>query len=219
MASRCKRPEQTSSKRIVAVRPPHKTVRERFKCDRCPTAISQHIDSDRRKTQQTLDAMTSIDNDSPGRSKNSDTTWKADGVSAETEMPTHPALWCIGSSSMVAEMTMPRAASGCVMRFPPTGHGSVIGNPILSVIKIGTYPRTFLLSAKTSMSTDPYCRSKSPLDQAGDNRPEGVQRSADGPLTAAIATRLGPNETAAAPWRYHRAARTTRCRIEGASET
>jgi (2R)-sulfolactate sulfo-lyase subunit beta len=116
-----------------------------------------------------------------------------DGVIDKAEVPTHPGLWFMDSSSAAAEMVTLCAASGYAVHFFPTGQGNVIGNPILPVIKICANPRTVrLMSEHIDVDTSGLLQREINLDQAGDQLLECMLRTANGRLTAAEA--LGHRE-------------------------
>ena len=116
-----------------------------------------------------------------------------DGVIDKAEMPTHPGLWFMDSSSAAAEMVTLCAASGYAVHFFPTGQGNVIGNAIVPVIKICSNPRTVrLMSEHIDVDTSGLLQREITLDQAGDKLLENMLRTANGRLTAAEA--LGHRE-------------------------
>jgi (2R)-sulfolactate sulfo-lyase subunit beta len=116
-----------------------------------------------------------------------------DGVIDKAEMPTHPGLWFMDSSSAAAEMVTLCAASGYVVHFFPTGQGNVIGNPILPVIKICAHPRTVrTMSEHVDVDVSGLLRKEMSPDDAGDKLLECMFRTANGRLTAAEA--LGHRE-------------------------
>ena len=111
----------------------------------------------------------------------------------KAEMPTHPGLWFMDSSSAAAEMVTLCAASGFAVHFFPTGQGNVIGNPILPVIKICANPRTVrLMPEHVDVDTSALLQSELTLEGAGDKLLECMMRTANGRLTAAEA--LGHRE-------------------------
>ena len=115
------------------------------------------------------------------------------GVIDKAEVPTHPGLWFMDSSSAAAEMVTLCAASGYAVHFFPTGQGNVIGNPILPVIKICANPRTVrTMSEHIDVDTTGLLQRDITLDQAGDKLLENMLRTANGRLTAAEA--LGHRE-------------------------
>jgi (2R)-sulfolactate sulfo-lyase subunit beta len=108
-----------------------------------------------------------------------------DGVLDKAEVPTHPGLWFMDSSSAAAEMVTLCAASGYVVHFFPTGQGNVIGNPILPVIKICANPRTVrTMSEHVDVDTSGLLQREITMSEAGrqaarDDVPHR-QRPADG---------------------------------------
>ena len=111
----------------------------------------------------------------------------------KAEMPTHPGLWFIDSSSAAAEMVTLCAASGFVVHFFPTGQGNVIGNPILPVIKICANPRTVrLMSEHVDVDSSGLLQRELTLDEAGEKLIDMMMRTVNGRLTAAEA--LGHRE-------------------------
>src|SRR5205085_6175617 len=92
-----------------------------------------------------------------------------DGVLDKAETPTHPGLWFMDSSSAAAEMVTLVAAAGYAVHFFPTGQGSVIGNPIVPVIKISANPRTVrTMSDHIAVDVSGLLRKEMAPDQAGD---------------------------------------------------
>ena len=111
----------------------------------------------------------------------------------KAEMPTHPGLWFMDSSSAAAEMVTLCAASGFVVHFFPTGQGNVIGNPILPVIKICANPRTVrLMSEHVDVDSSGLLQRELTLDEAGEKLIDMMMRTVNGRLTAAEA--LGHRE-------------------------
>jgi (2R)-sulfolactate sulfo-lyase subunit beta len=109
-----------------------------------------------------------------------------DGVIDKAEMPTHPGLWFMDSSSAAAEMVTLCAASGFVVHFFPTGQGNVIGNPILPVIKLCANPRTVHTMAEhVDVDVSGITRRELNMDQAGDKLLECMFATANGRWTAA----------------------------------
>ena len=94
---------------------------------------------------------------------------KVDGVLDKAEMPTHPGLWFMDSSSAAAEMVTLCAASGYVVHFFPTGQGNIVGNPILPVIKLCANPRTVrTMGEHIDVDVSALLRREMSPDQAGD---------------------------------------------------
>ena len=111
----------------------------------------------------------------------------------KAEVPTHPGLWFMDSSSAAAEMVTLCAASGFVVHLFPTGQGNVIGNAIVPVIKLCANPRTVrTMSEHIDVDVTGLLQREITLDQAGDQALESMLRTANGRLTAAEA--LGHRE-------------------------
>lgn len=109
-----------------------------------------------------------------------------DGVLDKAEMPTHPGLWFMDSSSAAAEMVTLCAASGFAVHTFPTGQGNVIGNPIVPVIKLTANPRTQrTMSEHIDVDVTGLLQKKMNFDQAGDALLDCIIRTADGQFTAA----------------------------------
>jgi (2R)-sulfolactate sulfo-lyase subunit beta len=116
-----------------------------------------------------------------------------DGVLDKAQMPTHPGLWFMDSSSAAAEMVTLCAAAGFVVHFFPTGQGNVIGNPILPVIKLCANPRTVrTMSEHVDVDTSGLLQREMTMDEAGNKLLDMMFRTANGRLTAAEA--LGHRE-------------------------
>ena len=140
-----------------------------------------------------IGGLTTIEEKALGNIQKIGKTCSVDGVLDKAEMPTHPGLWFMDSSSAAAEMVTLCAASGYALHFFPTGQGNVIGNPILPVIKICANPRTVrLMSEHIDVDTSGLLQREINLDQAGDKLLESMLRTANGRLTAAEA--LGHRE-------------------------
>ena len=104
----------------------------------------------------------------------------------KAEVPTHPGLWFMDSSSAAAEMVTLCAASGYAVHTFPTGQGNVIGNPILPVIKITANPRTMrTMPEHIDVDVTGILQKKLNMDDAGDKLLDSILRTADGELTAA----------------------------------
>ena len=117
-----------------------------FMFDRYQDMIDRHKTSDLSDSQPTkgniAGGLTTIEEKALGNIQKIGKNCTVDGVLDKAEMPTHPGLWFMDSSSAAAEMVTLCAASGYAVHFFPTGQGNVIGNPILPVIKICANPRT-----------------------------------------------------------------------------
>ena len=138
----------TGGEQIVAARCANDAVREKFMFmfNRYQAVIERHKTSDLSDSQPTkgniAGGLTTIEEKALGNIQKIGKKCTVDGVIDKAEMPTHPGLWFMDSSSAAAEMVTLCAASGFAVHFFPTGQGNVIGNPILPVIKICANPRT-----------------------------------------------------------------------------
>src|SRR4029079_12688912 len=140
--------ELTGGEHLVAARCRDDKVRARFQevFDQYQEIINRHKTSDLRDSQPTkgniAGGLTTIEEKALGNIKKIGRKCVVEGVLDKAEMPTHPGLWFMDSSSAAAEMVTLCAAAGYVVHFFPTAQGNVIGNPILPVIKICANPRT-----------------------------------------------------------------------------
>lgn len=191
--------ELTGGEHIVAARCANVAVRERFMAmfDRYQQVIERHKTSDLSESQPTkgniAGGLTTIEEKALGNIQKIGKRCTVDGVLDKAEMPSHPGLWFMDSSSAAAEMVTLCAASGYVVHFFPTGQGNVIGNPILPVIKICANPRTVrLMSEHIDVDVSGLLQREMTLDQAGDRLLDSMLRTANGRLTAAEA--LGHRE-------------------------
>jgi (2R)-sulfolactate sulfo-lyase subunit beta len=191
--------ELTGGEHIVAARCANDAVRARFQFmfDRYQDVINRHKTTDLSESQPTkgniAGGLTTIEEKALGNIQKIGRKCTVDGVIDKAEMPTHPGLWFMDSSSAAAEMVTLCAASGYVVHFFPTGQGNVIGNPILPVIKICANPRTVrLMSEHIDVDSSGLLQREITLDQAGDALLEMMLRTANGRLTAAEA--LGHRE-------------------------
>lgn len=191
--------EITGGEHIVAARCRTPKVREEFMFmfNRYQDMINRHKTSDLSESQPTkgniAGGLTTIEEKALGNIQKIGKKCKVDGVIDKAEVPTHPGLWFMDSSSAAAEMVTLCAASGYVAHFFPTGQGNVIGNPILPVIKICANPRTVrLMSEHIDVDTSGLLQRDIDLDQAGDKLLENLLRTCNGRLTAAEA--LGHRE-------------------------
>ena len=191
--------ELTGGESIVAARCANDAVREKFMFmfDRYQDLINRHKTSDLSDSQPTkgniAGGLTTIEEKALGNIQKIGKKCSVDGVIDKAEMPTHPGLWFMDSSSAAAEMVTLCAASGFAVHFFPTGQGNVIGNPILPVIKICANPRTVrLMSEHVDVDTSALLQSELTLEGAGDKLLECMLRTANGRLTAAEA--LGHRE-------------------------
>jgi len=191
--------ELTGGEHIVAARCATDAVREKFMFmfNRYQAMVDRHKTSDLSESQPTkgniAGGLTTIEEKALGNIQKIGKSCTVDGVIDKAEMPTHPGLWFMDSSSAAAEMVTLCAASGYAVHFFPTGQGNVIGNPIVPVIKICANPRTVrLMSEHIDVDSSGLLQRQITLDQAGDLLLENMLRTANGRLTAAEA--LGHRE-------------------------
>jgi (2R)-sulfolactate sulfo-lyase subunit beta len=183
----------------VAARCATDAVRERFMFmfNRYQDVINRHKTSDLSDSQPTkgniAGGLTTIEEKALGNIQKIGKKCTVDGVIDKAEMPTHPGLWFMDSSSAAAEMVTLCAAAGFAVLLFPTGQGNVIGNAIVPVIKICANPRTVrLMSEHIDVDTSGLLQREITLDEAGDQLLECMLRTANGRLTAAEA--LGHRE-------------------------
>ena len=191
--------EITGGETVLAARCANDEVRKQFMFmfDRYQDMINRHKTSDLSDSQPTkgniAGGLTTIEEKAMGNIQKIGKKCTVDGVIDKAEMPTHPGLWFMDSSSAAAEMVTLCAASGFVVHFFPTGQGNVIGNPILSVIKICANPRTVrLMSEHIDVDCSGLLQREQTLDQTGDKLLEMMLSTANGRLTDAEA--LGHRE-------------------------
>jgi (2R)-sulfolactate sulfo-lyase subunit beta len=191
--------EITGGERIVVERCRTPEVAERFMFmfNRYQDMINRHKTTDLSESQPTkgniAGGLTTIEEKALGNIQKIGKKCTVDGVLDKAEIPTHPGLWFMDSSSAAAEMVTLCAASGYAVHFFPTGQGNVIGNPILPVIKICANPRTVrLMSEHIDVNSSGLLQREITLDEAGDQLLEMMLRTANGRLTAAEA--LGHRE-------------------------
>jgi (2R)-sulfolactate sulfo-lyase subunit beta len=191
--------EITGGESVVAERCANAEVREKFMFmfNRYQDMINRHKTSDLSDSQPTkgniAGGLTTIEEKAMGNIQKIGKKCTVDGVIDKAEMPTHPGLWFMDSSSAAAEMVTLCAASGFVVHFFPTGQGNVIGNPILPVIKICANPRTVrLMSEHIDVDCSGLLQREQTLDQTGDKLLEMMLATANGRLTDAEA--LGHRE-------------------------
>jgi len=191
--------ELTGGEQIVAARCRNEQVRADFMrmFDRYQDVINRHKTSDLSDSQPTkgniAGGLTTIEEKALGNIQKIGRRCLIDGVIDKAEMPTHPGLWFMDSSSAAAEMVTLCAASGYVVHFFPTGQGNVIGNPILPVIKICANPRTVrTMSEHIDVDTSGLLQREITMNEAGDKLLDMMFRTANGRLTAAEA--LGHRE-------------------------
>lgn len=191
--------EITGGETVLAARCANDEVRKQFMFmfDRYQDMINRHKTSDLSDSQPTkgniAGGLTTIEEKAMGNIQKIGKKCTVDGVIDKAEMPTHPGLWFMDSSSAAAEMVTLCAASGFVVHFFPTGQGNVIGNPILPVIKICANPRTVrLMSEHIDVDCSGLLQREQTLDQTGDKLLEMMLSTANGRLTDAEA--LGHRE-------------------------
>ena len=191
--------EITGGEKIVVERCKTPAVAERFMFmfNRYQEMINRHKTSDLSESQPTkgniAGGLTTIEEKALGNIQKIGKKCTVDGVIDKAEIPSHPGLWFMDSSSAAAEMVTLCAASGYALHFFPTGQGNVIGNPILPVIKICANPRTVrLMSEHIDVDVSGLLQQDITLDQAGDKLIDMMMRTAGGRLTSAEA--LGHRE-------------------------
>ena len=184
--------EITGGEHLVAARCKTPEIRERFMFmfNRYQAIIDRHKTSDLSDSQPTkgniAGGLTTIEEKALGNIQKIGRKCTVDGVIDKAEMPTHPGLWFMDSSSAAAEMVTLCAASGFVVHFFPTGQGNVIGNPILPVIKLGANPKTVRTMAEhIDVDVSGLLRRELTMDQAGDKLLECMFATANGRWTAA----------------------------------
>jgi (2R)-sulfolactate sulfo-lyase subunit beta len=184
--------EITGGEHLVAARCKTPEIRERFMFmfNRYQEIINRHKTSDLSDSQPTkgniAGGLTTIEEKALGNIQKIGRKCTVDGVIDKAEVPTHPGLWFMDSSSAAAEMVTLCAASGFVVHFFPTGQGNVIGNPILPVIKLGANPKTVRTMAEhIDVDVSGLLRRELTMDQAGDKLLECMFATANGRWTAA----------------------------------
>jgi (2R)-sulfolactate sulfo-lyase subunit beta len=184
--------EITGGESVVAERCANADVRNKFMFmfNRYQDMINRHKTSDLSDSQPTkgniAGGLTTIEEKAMGNIQKIGKQCTVDGVLDKAEMPTHPGLWFMDSSSAAAEMVTLCAASGFVVHFFPTGQGNVIGNPILPVIKICANPRTVrLMSEHIDLDCSGLLQRELTLDQTGDKLLDMMLTTANGRLTDA----------------------------------
>jgi len=191
--------EITGGEHIVAARCANDAVRERFMFmfNRYQDMINRWRTTDLSESQPTkgniAGGLTTIEEKALGNIQKIGKKCTVDGVLDKAEIPSHPGLWFMDSSSAAAEMVTLCAASGYVVHFFPTGQGNVIGNPILPVIKLCANPRTVrLMSEHVDVDCSGLLQRELTLDQTGDKLLECMMATVNGRWTAAEA--LGHRE-------------------------
>ena len=118
--------ELTGGESIVAARCRDAKVRADFMrvFDRYQEVINRHKTSDLSDSQPTkgniAGGLTTIEEKALGNIQKIGKKCVVDGVLDKAEVPTHPGLWLMDSSSAAAEMVTLCAASGYVVHFFPT---------------------------------------------------------------------------------------------------
>ncbi|TMH67035.1 MAG: D-galactarate dehydratase [Betaproteobacteria bacterium] len=191
--------ELTGGEMIVAGRCRDENVRRDFMrvFDQYQDVIQRHKTTDLSDSQPTkgniAGGLTTIEEKALGNIQKIGKKCVVDGVLDKAEMPRHPGLWFMDSSSAAAEMVTLCAAAGFVVHFFPTGQGNVIGNPILPVIKICANPRTVrTMGEHIDVDTSGLLQREITMSEAGDKLLDMMSRTANGRLTAAEA--LGHRE-------------------------
>src|SRR5712672_1654972 len=191
--------ELTGGEHLVAARCRDDAVRKKFQFvfDRYQEVINRHKTTDLSESQPTkgniAGGLTTIEEKALGNIQKIGRKCVVDGILDKAEMPTHPGLWFMDSSSAAAEMVTLCAASGYVVHFFPTGQGNVIGNPILPVIKLCANPRTVrTMPEHIDVDVSGLLQREITMDQAGDKLIDMMFRTVNGRLTAAEA--LGHRE-------------------------
>ncbi len=184
--------EITGGESILSARCANDEVRKQFMFmfDRYQDMINRHKTSDLSDSQPTkgniAGGLTTIEEKAMGNIQKIGKKCTVDGVIDKAEMPSHPGLWFMDSSSAAAEMVTLCAASGFVVHFFPTGQGNVIGNPILPVIKICANPRTVrLMQEHIDLDCSGLLQRELTLEQTGDKLLEMMLMTANGRLTDA----------------------------------
>jgi len=191
--------ELTGGESIVAARCANDAVRERFMFmfNRYQDMINRHKTTDLSDSQPTkgniAGGLTTIEEKALGNIQKIGRKCTVDGVLDKAEVPSHPGLWFMDSSSAAAEMVTLCAASGFVVHFFPTGQGNVIGNAIVPVIKICANPRTVrTMGEHIDVDCSGLLQRERTMDQTGDQLLEMMMRTVNGRQTAAEA--LGHRE-------------------------
>ncbi len=191
--------EITGGEKIVAARCANDQVRADFMkmFDRYQAMIERNKTTDLSDSQPTkgniAGGLTTIEEKALGNIQKIGKKCTVDGVIDKAEVPSHPGLWFMDSSSAAAEMVTLCAASGFVVHFFPTGQGNVIGNAIVPVIKICANPRTVrTMSEHVDVDCSGLLQRERTMDETGDQLLEMMMRTINGRHTAAEA--LGHRE-------------------------
>ncbi len=107
------------------------------------------------------------------------------GVLKPAEAPSGKGLWFMDTSSAAAEALTLWAASGAALHLFPTGQGNIVGNPILSVIKLSANPLTCsTMSEHIDLNVSGILTGEMTLDEAVDKLMSLMVRVSNGRLTA-----------------------------------
>ncbi|MBB3897101.1 UxaA family hydrolase [Roseococcus suduntuyensis] len=184
--------EITGGEHLVAARCKTPEIRAEFMrmFDRYQAVIEANKTSDLSESQPTKGniegGLTTIEEKALGNIQKIGKKCTVDGVLDKAEMPTHPGLWFMDSSSAAAEMVTLCAASGFAVHTFPTGQGNVIGNPIVPVIKLTANPRTMrTMSEHVDVDVTGLLQKTMNMDDAGEALLDCILRTADGQATAA----------------------------------
>jgi len=184
--------EITGGEHLVAKRCRTPEIAAQFMAmfDRYQRVIETHKTSDLSESQPTkgniAGGLTTIEEKALGNITKIGRKCLVDGVIDKAELPTHPGLWFMDSSSAAAEMVTLCAASGYAVHFFPTGQGNVIGNPILPVIKLTANARTArTMPEHIDLDVTAITQRQMTLDEAGEALLGVMLEVANGGLTAA----------------------------------
>ena len=184
--------ELTGGEHLVAARCRTPEIRQKFQdmFDRYQRVVEANKTSDLSESQPTKGniegGLTTIEEKALGNIQKIGRKCVVDGVLDKAELPTHPGLWFMDSSSAAAEMVTLCAASGFAVHTFPTGQGNAIGNPILPVIKLSANPRTVrTMGEHIDLDVSPILQRKMTMEQAGEALIDNIIRVANGELTAA----------------------------------
>ncbi len=184
--------EITGGEHLVAARCKTPEIRDQFMAmfNRYQAVIEANKTSDLSESQPTKGniegGLTTIEEKALGNIQKIGKKCTVDGVLDKAEMPTHPGLWFMDSSSAAAEMVTLCAASGFAVHTFPTGQGNVIGNPIVPVIKLTANPRTMrTMSEHVDVDVTGLLQKTMNMDDAGEALLGCILRTADGQHTAA----------------------------------
>jgi (2R)-sulfolactate sulfo-lyase subunit beta len=184
--------ELTGGEHLVKARCRTPEIAQAFQAvfDRYQAVVEANKTSDLSESQPTKGniegGLTTIEEKALGNIQKIGKKCLVDGVIDKAEMPTHPGLWFMDSSSAAAEMVTLCAASGYAVHTFPTGQGNVIGNPILPVIKITANPRTMrTMPEHIDVDVTGILQKTMNMDDAGEALLDSIRRTADGELTAA----------------------------------